>query len=213
MRRFRPRTKRPRRRPARKVAGRRRRLAVPRPMRMRAPVYSFKRTQETTITAIATNVTYGSITFNLQSLPSYTDFTALYDQYRILGIRAMFVPRTTANAQGANERGTFHSVIDYDDNQAPAAVYPLLEYQSHKRTPNTVIHKRYWKPTVLVPAFLASGTTGTSFGYSPKAGQWLDMAMPNIPHYGIKFAIENNDDQPMNYDCFYTFYCQFRCVR
>lgn len=46
------------------------------------------------------------------------------------------------------------------------------------------------KPACLSPIVVASGST-TNATAGPKWGQWIDVANVSIPHFGLKYAIED----------------------
>lgn len=188
----------------------RRRAAVRRPKRMprtkwlgkraRAgsrQVHSYKRTFRVADVIASYNATTGvttpinvPVSFNLTQLPGYGEFTSLYDQYKINGIRVNVQPLLTEGIASAVSGSTnvwgfpkFSSVIDYDDTFLPADENVLLQYGSLKQTGAFKEHKRFFKPKIRV-ASLDSGSTVTS-NVVTKA-PWIDVGNPTVPHYGIK---------------------------
>lgn len=158
-------------------------------------VHAYKRMWKiSTITAsvagggVQTNIA-GAYSFKLSDLPNYTELTALYDQYKITGVKISFIPSATeynsAIPQGATVAQGFNpfmSAIDYDDTTTPTSEDQLMEYGSLKRSGPGRIHSRYIVPKVLQEVYRSVATTG----YRPISGQWLDIAQPDIPHYGLK---------------------------
>jgi hypothetical protein len=124
----------------------------------------------------------GSVYIDLGSLPNSTEFTSLFDSYRILGAEVNFIP---VNVTGpGSSLGTFASAIDYDDaNIAPLA--DLEQYSSYMEVPSNVGVVRRFIPRTALAAY--SGVF-TSFARAP-AGQWIDAASATVQHYGCKFSI------------------------
>lgn len=220
---FRRRTTRPRRAKRTKVMGGRKRTIN----KIRRQVHAYKRTAylgnyTASISAlgVATPVAQ-AFTFTLSQLPSVTDFSNLYDQYKITGAKLTLTPALsegiasplagTASALGFSR---VHSVIDYDDSTNPASEDQLLEYGSHKSTPPFMIHSRYIKPKVLHEIYRSAIATA----YAPQANTYLDMANTDIPHYGIKVWISAPNTnagtaQSITYKAYLTLYFSCKNVR
>lgn len=127
--------------------------------------------------------------FNLNQLPGVGDFTALFDQYKITGAKLTYTPalsegvlNPTFASAATLGYSRVHSVIDYDDSSTPTSEDQLLEYGSHKSTAPFRTHTRFIKPKMLQEIYRSS--VGTA--YSPRAGQFIDLSYPDVPHYGIK---------------------------
>jgi len=146
------------------------------------PVYKFTRVVEERfdINTDGINPSLSAFVFTLDSLPAYTDFTRLFDMYRIKKIEIDWVPEYTELtdaaliSNAANVR--FNSTIDLTDASAPASVDEVLQYQQLLSSGITKPHKRVWNPT-----FLMSGIIPCSC--------WLPTSAPSERHYGLKVAI------------------------
>lgn len=185
--------RRPQRKRTKVIGGRKRTVN-----KLRRQVHVFKRTAYLgTITASISTLGVPSpvanaYTFTLNQLSGVSDFTSLFDQYKITGAKLQLTP-TLNLGQNSPFFGTsftlgysrVHSVIDYDDNNAPASEDALLEYGSHKSTAPFQTHSRYIKPKVLHEIYRSSVTTA----YAPKSSTYLDMNNTDVPHYGIKVWI------------------------
>lgn len=176
-------------------------------------VYSYKRRayfpnfiNQSTIT----NVT-GATSFALSGVPAYTEFTALYDVYKLTRVRIEFIPRYSAPELGsAASRRQFFTAIDYDDaNSAGLDISTILERSSVKRTTNTSKHVRTLIPKVAKPIY----QDGISTAYGP-GRSWIDCAQAAVPHYGLKWVLENasNASSLMSYDAYVTYYVSFKNV-
>jgi len=129
--------------------------------------------------------TAGFIAPTLATLPDYTDFTNLFDAYRIDCVKATFTPIQQNSLSFA---ARFYSVIDYDDSNPLASLGAALEYDSVmvSTIDNTSCVTRTFRPKFAVAAY--SGVF-TSFAQSSR-NQWVDVASATVPFYGLKWIIE-----------------------
>lgn len=161
----------------------------------RNPTYSFVRTVAgSTISTQTASATYGAMVFKLSDLDNYTEFTNLFDRYRICGIKVTFEPNITgfdANA-GANAftLPMLLTAIDHNDSATPGSMAELMQYRTLKKTRAHVTHSRYFKPAVLTSAYESAVATA----YIPKWKQWLTCDDPATPHYAIKYGISAYSD-------------------
>jgi hypothetical protein len=118
------------------------------------------------------------VNFTLDDVSSYSEFTALFDEYRITKAEVcMFWTPGSTPAQFPNVL----SAIDYDGTTAPAAYTDVTQYSTFKitafNTANTVAN---W--SVLRPGANLSTFTGNA---SPVRSPWVDCSAPSQPHYGL----------------------------
>lgn len=158
----------------------------------------------------ATDVLYGTY-FRLADLDNVTQFTNLYDEYKIEAIEISLVSNITfiPTTGGGNQNShccTVHTAIDYDDGAAPANKAALLSYETYKlhgaMTPGRVYTRKF------VPA-VRMGTYDSTPAYGSGAVrqlQWLDTASPNVEHFGIKIGLFNGDS---NLNASYFLYCTY----
>lgn len=182
----------------------------------RPRLYNFKRKQfySNAFSTVAGAAAYANAwEFALNLLPNFTDFTNLYDVYRINKVVMKIIPKITESAllSGSvnNDNLTqIHSAIDYDDNTAPTSVQQLCEYATHKMTRGSQIHTR-----VLVPKIEIASTSGV--GQMPKAYQWIDTDTPGQLHRGVKVWVDPpvTAGTQMFYDVQLTYYISCKNVR
>lgn len=152
-------------------------------------------------------------TFQLNQLTSYTDFTGLFDEYRICAMKMTFIPRITGMDGNPTSTiislPTMVSVLDYDDANTTTFAQ-CLQYQTMKMTRGCQKHSRYFKPKL--PGAVFSG--GAAVAGHPTRG-WIDLAQPAVPHYGLKIAFDEafNNGNSLNIAVFTKFYIMFRQVR
>lgn len=178
------------------------------------PVHYYKRTLYLSgaLTASSAGDVFGAIDFRLNQLPNATDFTNLYDQYKIRGVKIMLIPRgnnsdVITGATSGQSMGVF-SALDYDDVTPPTSIAQLCEYQNMKMTRSTSIHSRYFVPKPQINLLVAGGGTSPAL-----SGQWIDTALGVAPHYGFKYALQQLPNGTQLYDIKYTFYLAFKNVR
>lgn len=137
------------------------------------------------------------LAFELADLPNVTEFTNLFDQYRLHHVDVEIVPLwnvapTTGTAGGnGNFTGYCHSVLDFDDATAPTAatsgIQSLQQYRSY-RLENIVRGRPLrWR---LVPMMALGAYSGAFTSYAAQQPMWIDCNSANVQHYGIKFIFE-----------------------
>jgi len=182
-----------------------RKSTVPRGVKSR--VVSIKRSfQGATIsTAMGIASTVGSTAFNLTSLPAYTDFTALFDQYRLVKARIDFLPNITMNTQ-PGQFSLFHMCTDPTDVTIPANTNEVLQYDNHR----TVQAYKPFSLTLKPTPSAAYYNTAASSGYGPKAGAWIDGKSPGVAHYGLKYSWDCNCSAVTAIVPYITLWCEFK---
>lgn len=127
--------------------------------------------------------------FRLGDLPVVSDYTNLFDQYRILKVEVIYVLSTHILASQARyPRLTF--AVDYSDASNPGSENDILSYQNCETFQfGQVKHtfKRVFRPRAAMAAFEGAFT---GYGMAP-ADTWFDCNDSNIEHYGTKEWINN----------------------
>lgn len=120
--------------------------------------------------------------YRISDLPNYTDFTAMYDQYKICGIKHKFVFERNSSDVGATAASTMiPTLITVNDYNTPAGLSDenqALQYASCKQSRLDRVTSRYYKP-VSDTAPVASGQSA-----NPKR-QWLNTSVIDHPHHGM----------------------------
>lgn len=185
-------------------------------------VYKFKRKRASSITVEydgATTESHGVFKFMLSDVPNSTEFTALFDKYRITGIKAQFFPRTNTLSQN-NLTGTLTecppilTVVDYDDAAATGDSNVLMQYE------NCRVHSEFKPFSVFFRPMIALATysSGAFSGYSSSRKQWIDAASPDVEYYALKwasltYAIANSTTIEVNWDVVFTYYIECKYPR
>lgn len=146
----------------------------------------------------------GAFTFQLAQLAlpagtGLTDITNLFDNYRISRVELRFDLSYNAAPGGpgiAGLRGitslpVMHICPDYDDNAIPASREQVLE-NAYCRTIR--LEKSFTmsiKPRAQTVVATGASTSATGVGGLLPTGTWLDTSAPQVPHFGVKFWMED----------------------
>lgn len=188
---------------------RRRRIARRR-INRRQLTHTFKRTVYTPAWVVSTigSDTAFKLEPTLQDLPNSTEFTSLYDRFKISGISFKLIPRINVAAVGTPAPPSqIFTCLDFDGN-GPTTLSALQQYQNLRMTRGMSTHKRYFKPALLMMAY----QSGTSTAYIPKWNQYVDSANPTTPHYGL-YGVIPNCGAAIPYDLEATYYISCKNVR
>jgi hypothetical protein len=156
---------------------------VPRPV---SSVYTVRITTQSssllTVTPTATqNPTY---TFSLGDLDESTEFTGLFDQYRIDCVCFKLLPMQNAIGLTTNSTTTCvtpYVVVDYDDASAITSAAQARSFESCIIVPPGKECTRQFRPRIAIAAY-----SGTFTSFANMADQWIDSNSNSVAHYGIK---------------------------
>jgi len=174
----------------------------------RPNIHFFKRTKLTSYTITNSSFQTGALSniFKLSDLPDYTEFTALYDTYKINAIKVKFIfDRNVATSQvGVTNQAlpNLLTIKDYNDSAVPADEDDMLQYPTFKvqRLDRPIV--KYFKPCQLV-----NGTTQTV------RARFNPTDAPSIEHYGLKTCISTSSSNEGNIGTlkiYTTFYLSMR---
>lgn len=177
-------------------------------------VHYFKRfCYKTTITGDVSRTAKGAITFSLSDLPNLSEFSNLFDYYKLSGVKLRFTTLLDSNSQtGLNSYfPKMYYAYDYDDSVAPNNSDDLRQRAGCKirwLLPNRS-HGIFIRPKYLNQIY-----NGVSTGYQLGKQGWLDMSDSGAPHYGLKYVIENlNNDLGQQVQVEATYYFSMRGTR
>lgn len=143
---------------------------------------------------VGTNGTQWAYAFTLSnSLTNYTEFTNLFDQYRLKSVMIKFRLVQPPEANNTSLTGQYYPDIvvsvDHDDNSTPAGYDTIQQYGKSKQG---ILKPDKWftykcHPTAVVQMY----KTATTTGYGPASrNQWFDCNYIDIPFYGIKMSVK-----------------------
>lgn len=137
--------------------------------------------------AIPSYITAGPVNvyndFELAYIPNYSEFTALYDSYKICGIKVKYIFSTNTSEIGTNAglpeaMPNLYTVNDFNTPSALTTEDQCLQYASCKLNRLNQIITRYFRPTQEID---------TSSGSIVKS-RWNDTADTAIQHHGLLAA-------------------------
>jgi len=167
-----------------------------------------------TFAQTATNDTFGVLVFTGASINNFSDYAAVFDQYRVLAFEVRFSPRYTAqqyNATDINPR--LYTVIDYDDAIVPSSRTTFLSYETLIITPPGQGIVRVFQPHCS-PALEVTGGGNIAAGNNPSP--WIDMAVSYVSLFGMKLCCDAGSASQTNlqvWDIDAVAYVQFKNVR
>lgn len=195
-----------RRRTSRKRSYRRRFRRSYRYSRKGTKVFLFKRFCSLgTVAADSALDQFFPFSFELNNVPGFTEFTQLYDFYKINGIKISFIPTQTVSNSlstvNSAQNTRFFSVIDYNDDATVSSLNDLRQYKTCKWTSAFKTHTRYiHKPKHSIASYVQSR-------------QWCSTSVPNTEWYGLKVGIEamgSTVSTSMNYRVEAKYYLSFK---
>ncbi len=148
-------------------------------------------------TLAATTSQYASfaMAFTLSDLPGYTEFTSLFDEYRINRVDLHLIPGSTTSltpdTTAGAIRGFLHTAYDPDDINAPTAstagIAALQQYETYRADNLFSYGMRPWavEPRVALAAY-----SGAFTSYANEPAKWIDAGSPAVQHYGLKGVLE-----------------------
>lgn len=158
---------------------------------------------------------YGGAYYSFASVNGASEFTPLFDQYKILAVKTTFVLQGNSGGQNMDTNSTLGSLpqvftlIDRNDATTPTSLNSFLEngkVVQHKLSRDRNSCSVYFKPTVLGMAY--NEAAGTSQNAIEEPSRWYNMVHTNISHYGLKYIISGLGYN--NYiDIYHTYY--FAC--
>lgn len=129
------------------------------------------------------------------TVPNYTEFTGLFDQWCLDKVDVMLIPTFTNTGMSTNPSIQLPTILHCtdDDDSATASKTDIQQYANCKYTqllqnfqdPKPV---RSWRPKPATALY----QTGASFAYGElvKGPKWIDVAYPTVPHYSFKAALD-----------------------
>lgn len=163
-------------------------------MSKRTKIHTFRRVCQTNNISIASDNIF-ALTPQLADLPNSSEFTTLYDQYKIKKVIYRIEKPFTNNSldsSGSVVGNTYTTnkfirvVHDYDGGTLPTSENQFFEYDNMKSYSACGVKpiRITLYPKVLNSVFLNDTATNTAIAVAKP--QWLDVAYPNVKHYGLK---------------------------
>lgn len=230
----------PRRKLIKRKPRRKSKLNIPKTMFKGRRVVQFKRSIPSTIilnnasppedwtsignAATRTSALVVNYSFALSELVDYTDFTNLFDSYRIKGVRMQGYFSNTQSSGDANTNLMLYYMTSDFGNQAPSSLTEqfFLNRPTHKKkillNANGGKVFDIYQPLKQLSELYAS-TTNTD--YALVNPRFVSTAEPNTPHYGMYMRLQRIDGEAFSTSTttypalkiVYTYYLQCRGVQ
>lgn len=155
------------------------------------------------------NVSIGGVSNTLLPLPNFSEFTNLYDQYRIDWVECKFT--FSNNMSNVTSPGSTLPIMylakDYNDSKV-AGVTDLQQYATQQQWQLGNAQGRDGIKTISVkPNVDVALYQGLTTGYGRGKPMFVDTSSPDVLHYGIKIAYD-----PINYPAAATLVGYLACT-
>lgn len=134
------------------------------------------------------NATY-VLNFNLENCTEYTDFTNLYNEYKIRAVSVSFIPQfNVSTAQESAYSSLIYSVIDVNgpENLSIPTLDDIRQYSTVRWSPYNRIHKRYFFPRSAI-----AGQTVLSNTVLPGRQPWISTSVPQNLYRSLYVNVAN----------------------
>lgn len=179
------------------------------------------------MSTVSTSGFWRYLTYSLSGMNNYTEFTNVFDEYKLCAIKVKFIPRydnfagsnTTDVVQPnvTNQTGNYITTyIDTDPGMVPSGTYTSATFNTFIENCNGRFKMRqalrpfsvYFKPKI------PKDIGGTSTAVQRPC--WLSTASPTITHSGAHVFMHDVNfvgSSGQSYDMFVTYYVQFRGLK
>ncbi len=160
-------------------------------------------------TVVAGTGKLGAEQVSLSLYGDATNYTRIFDQYRITHVKWTFTNVGSNSNTNTPLTPFIYYAADFDDQSRPPTKGGVLNMDNVKKdslTPGKQVHVNV-KPRLATSLYNNGLTTG--YGLGPQAA-WVDCASTQIPHYGMKYCVDNMLDTNYTVDLETTIWVEFR---
>lgn len=154
-------------------------------------------------------VSIGGVANTTLPLPNYSEFTSLYDQYRIdwVECKFSFSNNNSSNTSPGTTLPIFYLAKDYNDSKN-ATVTDLQQYSTQQQWQLGNAQGRDGIKTIAVkPNVDVALFQGLTTGYGRGKPMFVDTSSPDVLHYGVKIAYD-----PINFPAAATLVGYLACT-
>lgn len=119
--------------------------------------------------------------FALSDFAGHTQYTALFERYRITQLEVWLNPSVATSTSGSPEGGTYISGLDLDDASLPTGYAQMQRCQGAVETSIMCGHYHKWKPALAMLAYPL-----TTFASTEASSLWVDTDSPTTQYYALK---------------------------
>lgn len=154
--------------------------------------------------------------FQLNQLPEYTEFTKLFDYYRIKCVVLKLIPvsiQTMVNGPTSDTNSSYcpmvYTSVDTNDATTPISETEILQRLDCKTFPMTKFKTFKIYPKAQNPVYRDS--VGNAYGEEKKT-KWINSDYPDVDYYGFKVYIkaDGNFSNVFTTRVIATFYLQMK---
>jgi len=160
-------------------------------------------------TCNASSVLTSAMPIRFVNMNGATEFSTLFDQYRIDRVVATF---SLVDDPGHTLRGALYYAVDLDDSTEVNQDIMLQKGDVKFRNLSELRNKSLtvsWKPHFNT----ALNTTGTNVASAGNSSGWVDMSALEVAHHGLKYNIVNESAQQVEMQINVRVYFSVRGVR
>lgn len=162
----------------------------------------------TAVTQLTNNGSVLQLSFNLAQAVQYTDFTNLYNEYKIRAVSVRFIPlANVSNLAESAFNQLIYTAIDVNGEVSTPTQDQIRQYSTVKYSPYNRIHKRYFypRPSISDNMVLPGKQPWLSTSFTnPTQYQSLLISPPVIPDLTTQTPI-------YKVEC--TYYLSFRTTK
>lgn len=145
----------------------------------------------------------GYMTFALADVPSATDFSSLFDSYRLDRVDLTF----WASFTGTNGNIRLFVTSDFDGGSAPTM--DEMAQQRHVEKDLTPFHPSHSFSLRPKVATAVNATSGSAL--SKVDSGWMDLATTTVTHYGVSYYLMNYSSGNTAVNLYVSKVYHFRC--
>lgn len=154
----------------------------------------FKRTYRAASLTSTTSFSSLLISFSLSSLPDVSEFTTLFDNYRVDKLVVRIIPQFT-NATGGTSildayPGSLLTAIDFDGGTLTLTEDQFYSYDTCQITSPFATKIITIKPRAELAVI--DSTAAVVAAASSSRNQWFDFSNVNIQHHGVRVGVQPN---------------------
>lgn len=136
------------------------------------------------------NYQFGYFKFRLADLPNFTDFTNLYERYKIVGVKLRFIPVKGDNSELNSTGGAYMSPLAVAINRS------AIQLTADDRTFNELVEtqdcrvydsRKGFNMYIPYPKFYAPAD---GFTTAQEKSGWIRSGEANIHHFGLQYAFQ-----------------------
>lgn len=153
----------------------------------------------------------GLVSFSLASLPNVTEYTALFDHYKVNKMVVRFEPTANQVNPSTPCDTKLLTAVDFDGGATGLSYAAFTSYETCQVTP--MLHR---KSITIQPraetATIDNGSTNVNAVVAP-ANTWFDCSNTGVNFYGVRYAMIQTALVNVRYDIWVEVFLTFKTSR